>query len=123
MSNLGEYLKDLDQVIVPQDPLLDNKIPRPIMERGYCGGLWSTLESSWSSEERYSIRDCHSWPSDFQQPLSKHTSRELLLERQENIMRIAVYYEPEQSIVTKVKFHWLWLFLTINILSLDHKRC
>ena len=72
--NLGEYLKDVDQDIVPQDPLLDHKVPRPIMERGYCGGFWSNLEETWKEKNMFTNRDCST--TDFTHPLSRRTSKE-----------------------------------------------
>ena len=70
----GEYLKDLDQDLLPQDPLLDHKIPRPLVEKGLCGGLWNTLESSWKdSDGVQTIRDCSE--SDYVQPFSRLSSK------------------------------------------------
>ena len=66
----GEYLKDLERIVLPQDPLLDHKVPRPVMERGYCGGVWSTLELSQISN----ARDCSNENGD-PQYLSKYTSK------------------------------------------------
>ena len=122
----GEYLKDLDRILLPQDPVLDDKVPRPVMERGHCGGQWNNLESSWEGGERWSNRDCHSTPEDFLQPLSRYSSKvkiqifdclliifcfqKFLLERQRNMFRVAVYYKPEQHIVTKVEKYYLsWI--------------
>ena len=71
----GEYLKDIDRIVVPQDPLLDHKVPRPLMERGHCGGSWSTLETSWEGTEQFTNRDCNSDRVDFLQPLSRKSSK------------------------------------------------
>ena len=96
---VGEYLKDLDQILMPQDPLLKNKIPRPLMERGHCQGIWSDLEQSWvgnprqteeniynflfihmnsntKGDDTYKNRDCTD-NDGYLQPLSKHTSKVL----------------------------------------------
>lgn len=77
---LGEYLKDLDNKIIPQDPILQHKIPIPLMEKGHCLGVWSSLENSWyddgGGEDYLTNRDCSSYdPSDFSQPLSVSSSK------------------------------------------------
>ena len=75
----GEYVKDLDNIIMPQDPILQHKIPIPLMEKGHCLGVWSSMENSWYDEggESYlTNRDCQSFdPSDFSQPLSVSSSK------------------------------------------------
>ena len=40
--------------------------------------------------------------------------QELLLERQENIYKIGVYYQPDQSIITKVRTVLLRLNSIVN---------
>ena len=74
-DNIGEYLKDLDRILVPQDPLLDHKVPRPLMERGHCGGKWSTLEASWKGLEKFTNRDCPTNQEGYLQPLSRQSSK------------------------------------------------
>ena len=37
---LGEYVKDTDFLLLPQDPLLDNKFPRPLVSRRLCEACW-----------------------------------------------------------------------------------
>ena len=76
LSFQGEYLKDLDKVLLPQDPLLNNKVPRPLIERGHCNGVWGPLEQSWYDKEEYNNRDCgHYDPVDYLQPLSRLSSK------------------------------------------------
>ena len=41
----GEYVKDIDFELLPQDPLLDDKFPRPLVERGYCYGIFDPVGS------------------------------------------------------------------------------
>ena len=78
MFILGEYVKDTDFLLLPQDPLLDNKFPRPLVrggschwwliqwnqtdrsnlpfnffvqvERGYCYGIWQAVDDSSKAE-------------------------------------------------------------------------
>ena len=76
--NMGEYLKDLNYTLMPQEPLLDLKFPRPIMERGHCGGIWESLESSWDKEVKDQLRDCNSEKSeneDFPSPFARRSSK------------------------------------------------
>ena len=77
--NMGEYLKDLDQKLLPQDPLLNHKIPRPIVEKGHCMGIWSNMETTWLEtleDYGYSKRDCNDWQNPvYLQPLSKLNSK------------------------------------------------
>ena len=72
----GEYLKDLDGTIIPQDPLLMHKVPIPIVEKGACGGIWQNLEFTWDYTTTHLERDCWSTyePADYLQPLSKLSS-------------------------------------------------
>ena len=76
---VGEYIKDLDNKIMPQDPILQHKIPIPLMEKGHCSGVWNDLEASWydTGDNAYlTNRDCGSFdPSDFVQPLSASSSK------------------------------------------------
>ena len=82
--NMGEYLKDLDQKLLPQDPLLNHKIPRPLVEKGHCLGIWTSLESPWlddTTDYGYSKRDCNDWNNPFYlQPLAKLTSKVILID-------------------------------------------
>lgn len=59
---LGEYVKDVDDILLPREPLLDHKFPRPIMERGYCNGIWATIDDNEQNK-----RDCN---DEYPQPLS-----------------------------------------------------
>ena len=52
-------------------------------------------------------RDCDDFDetytyNDFLQPMSLYSSKELLFDRQQNIFKIAMFYLPDQSVVTKV---------------------
>ena len=58
----GEYVKDVDDILLPREPLLDQKFPRPIVERGYCSGIWSTIDDNAENK-----RDCN---EEYPQPLS-----------------------------------------------------
>ena len=49
--------------------------------------------------------------NDFLQPMSLYSSKELLFDRQQNIFKIAMFYQPDQSIVTKVRI----ISLTYNV--------
>ena len=74
--NMGEYLKDLDQILIPQDPLLENKVPVPLMERGYCYGTWTNFETNIGEDEFYTYRDCNTYPNtEYEFPLSRYGSR------------------------------------------------
>ena len=82
-------------------------------------GIWMGMEQSWEMDEYYTNRDCYSYdPTDYLQPLSRLSSKvklydfktknevfifqELLWGRQEDLFRIAVYYQPEQNFITKI---------------------
>ena len=72
MSRSGAYLKDVDQVVLPQDPTLDHKFPRPITERSHCGGIWEALEEDIKEDEDELVRDCYA--DGYIQPLSTFNS-------------------------------------------------
>ena len=117
---LGEYIKDIDKIVLPQDPLLANKFPTPIMERAACGGIWEALEES--EKEKWDgdlYRDC--FAEEYFQPLAMFDSKvhifyyitkknynspcffqETIQGRQKNIFRVSVYYEPVDFVITKV---------------------
>ena len=42
-------MKDVDRVLLPQDPSLDHKFPRPVTERSHCGGIWEAMEEDSAS--------------------------------------------------------------------------
>lgn len=70
----GEYIKDIDKIVLPQDPLLENKFPIPIMERAACGGIWEALEES--EKEKWDgtlYRDC--FAEEYFQPLAMFDSK------------------------------------------------
>ena len=74
MKNIsGEYVTDVNLSLLDQEKLLEHRFPRPVT----------------------SYRD-------FPQPFSLYSSKELLIDRQKNIFKIAVFYQPDQNIVTKV---------------------
>ena len=69
-------MKDLDNVLIPQESLLNNKLPRPLVEKGNCGGIWQNLEDKWDEdEEQKEVRDCYSSEPTHLQPLSRHSSK------------------------------------------------
>ena len=49
--------------------------------------------------------------------------KELLLQRQEDIFRIGVYFKPEHSIVTKVSKDIYKLVFTSSLFIADSERC
>ena len=74
----GEYVKDVDFLLLPQDPLLDIKYPRPVVERGYCYGIFQALdEKNRDDTGKIGNRDCDS--GDYLQPFSEMSSRVSLL--------------------------------------------
>ena len=69
----GEYIKDVDKIILPQDPLLNHKFPMPIIERGHCGGVWEAMEDDRKEEfDGILYRNCDG--EDFQ-PLAMMNSK------------------------------------------------
>ena len=53
-------MKDLDWVVLAQDPVLASKVPRPLVEKGHCQGIWAPLENTWyeAAEDYTTFRDC-----------------------------------------------------------------
>ena len=73
-SFTGEYVKDVDFLLLPQDPLMDLKFPRPVVERGYCFGIFNALEEKNRDDTgKIGNRDCDS--GDYLQPLADFSSR------------------------------------------------
>ena len=72
ISCSGEYIKDVDRVVLPQDPILDHKFPRPVTERSHCGGIWEALEESMKEDEDELVRDCYA--EGYIQPLATYNS-------------------------------------------------
>ena len=72
----GDYLKDVDRVVLPQDPILDHKFPRPITERSHCGGIWEALEDDIKEDEDELVRDCYA--DGYIQPLATYNSEVML---------------------------------------------
>ena len=69
----GEYVKDIDFLLLPQETLLNLKYPRPLVERGYCYGVFQTVDEGNKNEMGdVKNRDCHS--GDYLQPLSSENS-------------------------------------------------
>ena len=50
-------------MLLPREPLLDQKFPRPVVERGYCHGIWATVDDGGQT----TTRDCN---DEYPQPLS-----------------------------------------------------
>ena len=74
----GEYVKDLDWAVLAQDPVLASKVPRPLVEKGHCQGIWAPLENTWyeAAEDYTTFRDCWDYdPPDHLQPLSRYSSK------------------------------------------------
>ena len=69
----GEYVKDVDFLLLPQDPLLDVKFPRPVVERGSCNGMWRGLDKK-NEDEEGNVRNRDCGDEDYLQPLSKQSS-------------------------------------------------
>ena len=69
----GEYVKDVDFLLLPQDPLLDVKFPRPVVERGSCNGMWRGLDKK-NEDEEGNVRNRDCGDGDYLQPLSKQSS-------------------------------------------------
>ena len=62
-------MKDVNYTLLPQDPILDFKFPRPVVERGYCYGKWQAVDESRTDESGdVKNRDCNS--GHYSQPLS-----------------------------------------------------
>ena len=71
---IGEYIKDVDKIIIPEDPLLKDKFPTPIMERGHCDGIWESMEESRREDnDGVLIRDCYG--PEYIQPLANMNSK------------------------------------------------
>ena len=51
-------MKDIDQKLLPQDPLLNHIIPRPLIENGVCGGQWRGLDKERAKDPKHIKRDC-----------------------------------------------------------------
>ena len=73
---IGEYIKDIDHIILPLDPILNNTIPLPIIERGHCGGNYEAFEEYLKEKLENNgelRRDCYGKP--YEQPLSIFDSK------------------------------------------------
>ena len=90
---------------------MEHRFPRPVMEKGYCmtTGTWAPVEEANTDPNTGLVtnRQCDEWDqdytyNDFLQPMSLYSSSELLFDRQKNIFKIAMFYLPDQSIITKV---------------------
>ena len=68
-------MKDVDRILMPQDPLLDLHIPRPLVERGECGGVWEDLETQRKDEDDDNLlhRDCYG--KEYSHSLSQYDSK------------------------------------------------
>lgn len=93
-------MKDKDQALLPHEPLLDIKFPRPLVERGYCWeGAFYDLDEAESMSGTIT-RDCDSGV--FEYPFAKMDSMDFLLDRQRNLFKVAVYYNADQSVITQI---------------------
>ena len=72
MTLAGEYMKDVDRVLLPQDPSLDHKFPRPVTERSHCGGIWEAMEEDMKEDDGELARDCYA--QGYVQPLATFNS-------------------------------------------------
>ena len=70
----GEYVTDMNYSLLGQEKLLEHRFPRPIISN-----------------------------HDFLQPMSLYRSSELLVDRKKNIFKVAMFYQPDQNKVTKVR--------------------
>ena len=67
-------MKDIDQLILPQDPLLNHTYPSPIMERANCGGKWEVFEDELKDANGDVLdKDCYA--EEYLQPLSLENSK------------------------------------------------
>ena len=93
-------MKDKNYTLLPHEPLLNVKFPRPLVERGYCWeGAFFPLDEALSLSGTQH-RDCNS--GDYQHPLARMSSIDFLLDRQRNMFKVAVYYNADQSIITQI---------------------
>jgi len=88
--NLGEYLVDRNFSILPHDPFLDMAFPRPLPLKGVCGWPIDRQENS--------KRDCEVVDYEF----NKLNSEKMIIDRQKNFFKVAIYFEPDQSVITKI---------------------
>ena len=102
---VAEYLKDVDRVLIPQDPLLDHEIQRPLMERADCGGTWQTFDQHKADISYYKLieRDCVGEPYP-EYGFLRMNSKDSIRKRQQNIFKVALFYNPSDFIITKVSF-------------------
>ena len=71
-------MKDKNQTLVPHEPLLDIKFPRPLAERGYCWeGAFHDLDEAESLAGTLT-RDCFEYPFEF--PFAEMDSIDFLLD-------------------------------------------
>ena len=58
----GEYVKDVDKILIPTDPLLNLSVPLPLSERDLCGGVFESMEEYYQENdptgEKFR-RDCY----------------------------------------------------------------
>ena len=93
-------MKDKNFTLLPHEPLLDTKFPRPLVERGYClEGAFYPLDEALDLSGRQT-RDCDS--GEYEHPFARMSSLDFLLDRQRNMFKVAVYYNADQSIITQI---------------------
>jgi len=88
--NLGEYVVDRNFSLLPHDPFLDMAFPRPFPLKGVCGWPIDRLDTS--------KRDCEVVNYAF----NKLDSEKMIIDRQRNFFKVAIYFEPDQSVITKI---------------------
>ena len=103
---LAEYLKDVDRVLIPQDPLLDIELQRPLVERADCGGTWQSFDEYKAKNSPHELieRDCVGEPYPEYGFLQKN-SKDSIRERQQNIFKVSLFFNPNDFIITKVSFN------------------
>ena len=71
----------MNYTLLPQDPLLNLKFPRPIVERTYCGGSFIMMDTLPSTgfppkfERHCNFDDDDKGPKPFKDPFSTYDSK------------------------------------------------
>ena len=70
---VGEYLKDIDRILLPIDPNLNMSMPLPLTERDACGDVFEILEDDAKEDGGELKRDCYAeaYPQDISTATSK----------------------------------------------------
>jgi len=88
--NLGEYVADRNFSILPHDPFLDMTFPRPLPLVGGCG---------WPGDR---AKDSNKKCNPVEYKFTDRDSDNMLADRLKNFFKVAVYFEPDQSVITKI---------------------